>query len=93
MMKSWKRGRGLKRPIHPIQIIGARASGGPGGPFNFHRNEKGRKEKRKKIEKKRKKSFGPNSFRNNKTYFSFVLQIKVLSSTLVFSTPNRLYRD
>ena len=26
--------RGLKRPIHLIQIIAARASGGPGGPLN-----------------------------------------------------------
>ena len=57
--------RGLKRPIHPVQIIGARASGGAGGLFNCLRNEKERKEqreKRKEIKKikKVKESFGPN---------------------------------
>ena len=55
----WRMTRGLKRPIHPIQIIGARASGGPGGPLNGLRNKKrkggkNKKKKKMKMNKKRK---------------------------------------
>ena len=55
---SWVVARGLKRPIQPLQIIGARASGGPGGPLYSYKNEK--KKENKKGEKKTKK-FGPNT--------------------------------
>ena len=56
-------GRGLKRPVHPIQSIGARGSGGPGGPSNFYRDKiekgKGRKEKIKGKKKGKEKKQRP----------------------------------
>ena len=50
--------RGLQRPLHPIQSLGAQPSGGPGGPLNGVRNEKktgGKREKKKKKKKGKKK--------------------------------------
>ena len=56
------------------------------------------KEKNKEKEKKKEKNKGPLLIiQMLKTHFKilklFLLQIKVLSSTLGFSSPNRMYRD